>query len=280
MPLVLDQPGEQPIGRKASVQQQQIIGAHLCQRTGQHLPFPGTRGPHVRMDKQTTGHVHETKDLGQGYFSAPTIPMHAKLINNLRQGRQTQGCGIPRQQSKAMPARHCDALLPSLEQQVIEGDKGRWHELLAGLGERAFGNSPYQLNPIGKATEEIVQFALQTPRHAAGQTGDQGGEAQGATTGEISRARPVGGNEFVRLEGGADFSQQCGMEVAKSFSCILLNNNNFAVSILPRTGLNLTALDEVLVHPCATGLQVLPNHWSKNRESKRPWRGCPLDIAY
>jgi hypothetical protein len=44
------------------------------------------------------------------------------------------------------------------------------------------------------------------------------------------------------LEGGADFSQQCGMEVAKSFSCILLNNNNFAVSILPRTGLNLTAL--------------------------------------
>lgn len=111
-----------------------------------------------------------------------------------------------------------------------------------GPGRTRFGNSPYQLNPIGKATEEIVQFALQTPRHAAGQTGDQGGEGQGATTGEIGRARPVGGNEFVRIEGGPDFSQQCGMEVAKSFSCILLNNNNFTAIILPRIGLNLTAL--------------------------------------
>jgi len=63
-------------------------------------------------------------------------------------------------------------------------------------------------------------------------------------------SRPVGGNEFVRLEGGADFSQQCGMEVAKSFSCILLNNNNFTDFILPRMGLNLTALGlSPVVHP-------------------------------
>lgn len=75
---------------------------------------------------------------------------------------------------------------------------------------------------------------MQAPRQAAGQTGDQGGEGQGATTGEIGRARPVGGNEFGRIEGGPDFSQQCGMEVATSFSYILLNNNNFMALILPR----------------------------------------------
>jgi len=242
MALVFDQPGKQPIGRKPPVQQQKIISTHMRQAVRQHLPFPGTRCPQIAVYEQAAGHVHQAKDLGQGGLSTPAVAMHTELVDDLRQGRQTQGGGIARQQSEAVPTRHGDALLPLAEQQLVESPKGRGQEFLTGLGESAFGDGSDQMSPIGEAAEKIVQFALQASRHAAGQTADQRGERKRAATGEVFRTGPVFRDELVRGQGRLDFGHQCGMEVAKSFSCIPLNNNYFAVRIIPYSGLNLTAL--------------------------------------
>jgi hypothetical protein len=168
--------------------------------------------------------------------------MYAKFLNNLWQGRQTQSRRIACQQPKAVPAGYNHMLLPMAEQYVIERTKSRRQQLLSCLRERAFGNRSDKLCLIGKATEEIVQFPLQTSCHATKQAGYEGGEGERASAREISGIGPMGGDKTIRFERSPDFGHQRGMEVAKSFSCILLINNNFIDNILPQNRLNLTAL--------------------------------------
>lgn len=240
--LTFGEPGEQPIGRKATVKQQHVIGTNVCQTVRQHRAFTGARWPHVGMHEQTAGHVHETEHLGHRRLSAPAVAMNAKLVNHLGQTGQAQRCGITRQQSETMPAGHDDMLLPMIEQQVIERPKGRRQEFASSLREGAFGDRPNQVCLIDETAEEVIQFALQASRHATRQTGDDIGEGECAAACKIRRADPMGRNKFLSVERSPDSGHQRGMEVAKSSACILLKINHFAGHILPRTGLNLTAL--------------------------------------
>ena len=122
-------------------------------------------------------------------------------------------------------------LLPIVEQEVVERTKNRRQELLSCLRKRAFGNRSDKLCLIGKAAEKIVEFTLQASSHATKQAGHKVGEGERASAREISGIGPMGGNETIRVQLCSNFGHQCGMEVAKSFSCILLINNNFTTNM-------------------------------------------------
>ena len=175
MALLLQQAGEEPVGRVTAVEHQDVIVAEFVEMFEEHLTLADV------------GRI----ELGrQGHFDTGQVECEANGVDHLADeglaGRglaeqgQAQDCGIAGDDAQAMPEGKAEVLIDQAEEMLIEPREGGGRNLHPGFGKGLRGDLSYQVGAVRQVGEERVNFRLHFGDVPAEQAGDQAGKAEDA----------------------------------------------------------------------------------------------------
>lgn len=203
--LPLLQQGEQPIGRIAAVEYEQIIGGEMSQQLHQLIALGDLARPDHGSQHQATGHGEQAAGARQTVRVARLGRMQPIRFAGAgaRQG-QPQSGGVTRHDPQPVPTAMSEDPGDGGQQGFVEIGKTRDGQFLASHAYRVGADATTERRGIGQSAKEAIYLDRQSFAQAAQQQGDQAGETQGGITGEILRLLALAVDEVGATQEGFD----------------------------------------------------------------------------
>jgi hypothetical protein len=184
---------DQPGGRIAAVEHQEIVRAETIELFEQDLSLVADRIERHALEQLHVG--HEKRQCKQ-------LPDRSAAVL-IKQG-QADLRAVGRQNAQAAPARDTDGLVDQPQEFGIDGVEGRGEEMRASFREGCRGHHTNELGSLLEEREEGVEFSLHGAAHAGEQEYDQLRKGENAIAGEETGLATRGFQKGRRVDKGCE----------------------------------------------------------------------------
>ena len=151
-------PGDQPTGRVAAIQKQQVVGLEVLEMLEQHLPLAHLGG--IELEAQAEFGAGQIEGEGNGLTD---FPAEGVLEEALQLG------GIGGDQAQAAPARNLQVLFDQVQQMLVEEREDPMGKAMAGFREGLRADLAPQVGFGFEVGGKDIEFILDT----GGEAGQQ-----------------------------------------------------------------------------------------------------------